>query len=421
MARKFLVAIDLVKNELQNARIQNLASAPSGPVEGLVYYDTTLHQFGVYQNTTWIYLTTGTANALTQSGNSGSSGRMKVSAGADRTVSDYGGGAGIVKSDVNGVVSAAIAGTDYVTATSTNTFTNKTFDAQGTGNALSNITTTMFAVNVIDTDIALAANSDTRLATQKAVKAYVDTIAQGLKWKQAARMATTGAESYTIVGGAVTQITGTSVDGVTGAINDRVLVKNAPSATGAGSSPETTQPANGMYIITNATTNLTLTRATDADLAAEILGMVADVMEGTANAETAWILATNAPITLNTTALLYSDFVKANVPIATTTVYGKVQLATLAEAEAKADTGKAVVSADLLNFPIKRTFTIGDGSTTAIAVTHSLGTKDVAVQVRDVATDNHVFPDIANTSTSVCTLTFAVAPTTNQYRVVIIG
>jgi hypothetical protein len=34
--------------------------------------------------------------------------------------------------------------------------------------------TTYFAANVIDTDTTLAADSDTRLATQKAVKAYVD-------------------------------------------------------------------------------------------------------------------------------------------------------------------------------------------------------------------------------------------------------
>lgn len=149
-------------------------------------------------------------------------------------------------------------------------------------------------------------------AQDAATKAYVDSVKQALDIKDSVKAATTGAETYTIATGAVTQITGTSVDGVTLAAGDRILIKNAPAASGAGAgagSANTTQPANGIYVVTNAVTNLTVQRASDADISADVTaGMFTFVTEGTANGDAGFVLTTNDAITLNTTGLTFTQF-----------------------------------------------------------------------------------------------------------------
>lgn len=65
---------------------------------------------------------------------------------------------------------------------------------------------------------------------------------------------------------------------------------------------------------------------------------------------------------------------------------------------------------------------IGDGSTTNIVVTHSLGTRDIHVTVRNASTPwEEILVDNEATSTTTCTLRFATAPTSGQYRVIVQG
>ena len=137
-------------------------------------------------------------------------------------------------------------------------------------------------------------------------KGYVDALAQGLTdYKASVRVVTVGAlPAYTRTANVITASANgalAAVDGVTLAVNDRLLVKNG--AAGAD---------NGIYVVTDAGsagTPYVLTRSSDADVSAEVsAGMYLLATEGTTFATSSWVLSTPDPITLNTTALNFVQF-----------------------------------------------------------------------------------------------------------------
>ena len=62
----FLAPINLNKNEMQNMRLQNLASAPENPVEGQVYHNTTDHKTYAYNGTSWVEMGGGGTGDMTK-------------------------------------------------------------------------------------------------------------------------------------------------------------------------------------------------------------------------------------------------------------------------------------------------------------------------------------------------------------------
>lgn len=56
MSKKVLTDLNLSQNELQNATIQNLASAPASPVAGQVYYNTATNKYMGYNGSAWVDL-----------------------------------------------------------------------------------------------------------------------------------------------------------------------------------------------------------------------------------------------------------------------------------------------------------------------------------------------------------------------------
>jgi hypothetical protein len=145
------------------------------------------------------------------------------------------------------------------------------------------------------------------MALEAASKGYVDSVASGLTVILAATAATTANLNATQAGagvGATLTNAGAmaafSVDGVSPALNSRILVKN-----------QTLTQHNGVYVLTtvgSGAVNWVLTRATDYDTNTEIVpGTLVAVNTGTVNANTSW-LETATVGTVDTDPVLFSQF-----------------------------------------------------------------------------------------------------------------
>ncbi len=83
---QFLTSINLSKNELQNARIHNLSTAPATPVEGIIYQNTTDHKLYYHNGTSWIGLDAYSAPTITLTGDVTGSGTTSITTTYNNTV-----------------------------------------------------------------------------------------------------------------------------------------------------------------------------------------------------------------------------------------------------------------------------------------------------------------------------------------------
>jgi len=303
MARSFLTPINLNQLELQNARIQNLATAPSSPVAGQIYYDTTVSQLKVYEGTGWAPVggvATGAGAPATSPLSTGSmyldttNSLLYVSNGTASSanwipVMPYG-----LTSDIANLNSANASGSSLKVARADHV--HRHIDTDHSGIHLNALATATGAYSMGGYQINNVATPTA--STDAANKGYVDATAQGLSIVESAEAATTsslttnwaytagtaGADGGTGVGATlVYSAAGTfTIDGHALVTGDRVLVKN-----------QVTGSQNGIYTVgTTGGSTLTLTRATDYDN--HIAGQVGPgdfifVTAGTTNGSTGWV------------------------------------------------------------------------------------------------------------------------------------
>lgn len=421
---KYLSNIDLVQNQLVNGRFEVVASDPStNNFDGRLIYNSTEKVLKWYDSgsTSWRKVIKSVSSSTTALTSSESNGAVTLAV------------ADVVAGGASGLISGSDkTKLDNATASNTNS-TLVLRDSSGRFQATS-------------------PSADADVAT----KAYVDAARSGLDVKASVRAATTGTGTL-----ASSFANGSVIDGVTLATGDRILIKN-----------QSTGSENGIYTV-NATG--APTRATDADSNTEVTpGLFTFVEEGTANADSGWVLTNNGSITLGTTALTFAQFSGAGqitagngltktgntldvggttnritvtadaVDIASTYV-GQSSITTLgtittgvwngtdisvADGGTNASTASGArtnladttagftTSTPVLARVSAQTVT---GASTSFNIDHNFGTRDVIVQVYDETTYETVFLDVTRPSTNRVTVTFSTAPGASSYRVVVTG
>ena len=185
----------------------------------------------------------------------------------------------------------------------------------GKGQVTSATNTTINAVTLTSGSISTAPTNGTDIVN----KTYADSIATGINFHQACRLATTAPlPSCTYnngVSGVGATLTGTinaalSIDSTLVAATNRVLVKN-----------EVAGEHNGVYVVTqtgNGSTPFILTRATDFDTPGTGVNQIDAgdfflITAGSTNANTSWVQQTPLPVIVGTTPIVFSQFGAAGV------------------------------------------------------------------------------------------------------------
>lgn len=210
-------------------------------------------------------------------------------------------------------------------------------------------------------------------------KAYVDQFLNGVTGiKAPVRLATAAALPANTAAGSGVGKTLTAdangaltVDGVAVAVGNRILVKD--EGTGAN---------NGIYAVTAAgdgSNPFVLTRAIDFDQDAEVVGgVLISVQEGTANADVTFILSTNAPITVDTTALTFAVYPTAIVGGAGLTKTGNTL-------DVNTGDGIRIVSDNVVVDPTKNKTNDNAGAITARQVVYVKADGDVDLANKNIA------------------------------------
>lgn len=398
MAKKFLTSIDLTKNQILNVAIQNLATAPSSPVTGQVYFNTADSRMYFYDGTQWVDMSGDIQDVIGGSGLTASTANDVVTLDVNVDNATIEINADTVRVKDLGITTAKINdGAVTTVKIAANSVTFAKMQQIGANTVIGNLTGATADPSAIAVITDLSTGAGTNLATAGAIKTYIDNNIGGLGnleggWSAAGGTFPTGSTptAGTKAGDYWYVTTAGTVNSVAFNVGDVIIAKV--------NSASTTLASDWIQLEVNRD------QATSTVLGLVTLATSAEVQTGT---DTSKVVT---PSTLSART-------------ATETRTGIAEIATQSETDTGTDDARIVTPLKLKTLLDNRTggfaANLGDGTATSFTVTHNLNTKDVTVELVEVSTGETVYADTARPTVNTITVTFAVAPTTNQYRVVI--
>ena len=438
MAQKFLTNIDLNKNQLINSTFEVLATDPSTDLfDGRMYFNSADGIIKIYDATaaTWrkVVASTGEQTGVVSGGSHSTS----------LTITESGGQITITPNLANSASAGLMSASDFskLADAASEATASKLVIRDGSGQAKFGTPT-----------------DDAHAAT----KGYVDAARSGLDVKQSVRAATTAPINL-----ASDLEAGNTLDtNVTLVAGNRVLVKD-----------QSTASENGIYVVQ---TSGAAVRATDFDSNSEVTpGAFTFVEEGTANADSGWVVSTNGTINVGVSAINWAQFsgagqitagdgltkagntinavgttnritVNADSIDISANYVGQSSITTLGTittgiwngtdiAVADGGTGSSTAAGARTNLGITTsvgTATTGPSTLARVAtaacaasasgtstttVTHLFNTLDVSVQIVEVSTGATVYGDVIRSNADTISVTLLGTITAGDYRIVVTG
>jgi len=433
MARLFVTNIDLNKNELLNARIQNLSSAPSNPVAGQIYYDSTNNTMYYYNglvspNGPWMPMSGSTEVIQDVVG-------ALISGGTGLTAT-YNDPAGTLSIKLN---DTAVTAGSYGSTTKIPTFT---VDAQGRLTAASeaDVATNLSIAGDTGTDTVNLLTDTLTVAGGEGIDVAVTNNTVTISGEDASTtnkgIASFNSTDFTVTSGAVSlnkdpvitlsgDVNGTGTMTNLGDVTITTTVQPNSVALGTDTTGDYVQNIQG-------TANEVTVSPTSGEGTTVTIGLPDDVtitnnllvggnlnVTGTINSvNTTQVNIVDNKINLNT------DFI--GIPLTDAGI--RVERGDSADVEIlwnETNDNWTLTNNGTNYHAIARKYAenLANPSTlTALVVTHNLGSDDVTVQVFETAGSKAlVETDIERTSANTVTLRFATAPASGAYRVVITG